>query len=260
MVPLAIPRSLTLLLFIMCIGSASAQRLGDLLEKNASAYQELKKQNIAADIIRHDLSILFTKPSSEKVFGFIGNDYRRFHIRFISVIRNNSNPFEYFVYGKSMVKNNICDFQGTLTIANAYEWEVSDVPDLRRGVVMGTYRLFENPAQKHVGVFTGNFVCAWYIDKGGVLRYDDLENVADGYSNFQFAGIWKSYSGNIVNPCHWGESRIPLAGDLDHGTGEFYPAEKYHQNGWTNYIDAYGGTAANSQVARAKEREQWWKD
>ena len=159
-----------------------------------------------------------------------------------------------------MVKNNVCDFQGMLTMTHAYRWERSDVPDLQRGIVMGTYRFFENPKQKHVGIFSGTFVSAWYLDKGGALHYDDLDAVADGYSNNQFAGMWRSYSGNIVNPCHWGDERIPLAGDLDRGTGEFFPDEKYHANGWKNYVEAYSGNHPRAGVALAREKEAWWKD
>jgi hypothetical protein len=35
--------------------------------------------------------------------GFIGENYQRFHIHFISIIQNPLNPYEYFAYGKTKV-------------------------------------------------------------------------------------------------------------------------------------------------------------
>ncbi len=239
---------------------ATAQRSGDLLKKEYLSNPGLDQQDIVADLIRHDLSVLFTKTPADRFLGFIGDEYQRIHVRFISVIRNHNNPSEYFLYGKSMVKGNVCDFQGTLTMTNAYRWQQSDVPDLKQGILIGTYRLFENPQQRHVGTFSGTFVSKWYLDKGGVLHYDDLAAAADGYSNNQFAGIWRNYSGSSVRPCHWGDGRIPLSGDLDTGAGEFFPDKKYHVNGWTNYVNAFGGSGANSDAARAREKHPWWKD
>jgi hypothetical protein len=258
---LSVTRGLLLIAFLSMLAShVLAQRLGDLLKKDFLSNPELDKQDILTDIIRHDLAVLFTETPAAQIFGFIGEDYQRIHIKFISVIRNHSNPSEYFLYGKSMVKNNVCDFQGTLTMTNAYRWRQSDVPDFQQGIVMGTYRFFENPRQKHVGIFGGTFVSSWYLDKGGELHYDDLAAAADGYSNNQFAGTWRNYSGTIMKPCHWGDNRIPLADDFDGGTGEFFPNEKYHANGWKSYVEAYGGSHPNAAAARARENRQWWKD
>lgn len=239
---------------------ATAQSSGDLLKKEYLSNPGLEKQDIVADLNRHNLSVLFTETPADRIFGFIGEENQRIHIKFISVIRNHNNPSGYFVYGKSMVKNNVCDFQGTLTMTNAYRLQQSDVPDLQQGILVGTYRFFENPQQKHVGIFSGTFISNWYLDKGGVLHLDDLSAAADGYSNNQFAGTWRNYSGNIVKPCHWGDERIPLSGDLDIGTGEFFPDKKYHANGWAGYVAAFGGSVSDSGSARAREKQPWWKN
>lgn len=247
-------------MFLSLPARAVAQGSGDLLKKEYLSNPALDNQDILMDIFRHDLSVLFTRTPASRIFGFIGEDYQRIHIKFISVIRNHRDLSQYFVYGKSMVKNNVCDFQGILTLSNAHRWMQSDVPDIQQGVVMGSYLFFENPRQKHTGTFSGKFVSNWYIDKGGVIHYDDLAEAADGYSNNQFAGVWSSYSGGIVKPCHWGDQRIPLSDELDTGAGEFFPDKKYHAKGWTSYVEATSGGHANAEAAGATEEKEWWKN
>ncbi len=40
---------------------------------------------------------------------------------------------------------------------------------------------------------------------------------------------------NIHTIFNWGNGRIPDAGDLDVGTGEFFPNEKYKKFRWNNF-------------------------
>ena len=48
-----------------------------------------------------------------------------------------------------------------------------------------------------------------------------------------------------------------MSGDLDSGSGEFYPADKYRMNGWLNYVQAY--FSPDHPEAKKKETEIWWK-
>ena len=57
-------------------------------------------------------------------------------------------------------------------------------------------------------------------------------------------------------PAGWGDSRIPLSGDLDVGDGEFSPNDKYLRNGWQSYRDAY---VRQNTRALMEENRQWWK-
>jgi hypothetical protein len=41
--------------------------------------------------------------SQDNRIGFIGDEFQRFQIRFLSVIQNFDNPYEYFLYGSSRV-------------------------------------------------------------------------------------------------------------------------------------------------------------
>jgi hypothetical protein len=160
-----------------------------------------------------------------------------------------------------MVKENICEFQGTITITNAFNSKDPEDAGIRNGKIIGEYLFFENPAQKHVGQFKGVFSSNWYIDKDGSLKYNDLNDVADGFTNNEFVGTWTSYSGTLTKICNWGDGRIPMSGDLDSGTGEFVPSQKYSANGWTSYLDAFGGGSDKGKTEKAKniEHTEWWK-
>jgi len=94
------------------------------------------------------------------------------------------------------------------------------------------------------------------IDRNGRLQYDEVMVGADGWRNNQFAGTWTSYRTKASKPASWGDSRIPVAGDLDIGAGEFSPDEKYLAHGWQSYHDAYVG---QNKRALAEERRQWWR-
>ena len=95
--------------------------------------QDTTTTNFYAQIKNYDLSAIITadsflaedredskdKVKRAEILGFIGDDYQRLFIHFISVIQNPTNPYEYLVYGKTMVKENICPFQGTITVRQA---------------------------------------------------------------------------------------------------------------------------------------------
>lgn len=214
-----------------------------------------------------DFSTLWTTAVNWKVFGFIGDDYQRLRIKMLSVIKDPSEPLLHRVYGKDMVKHNICEFQGELSITNIRRYAstssgvdeaYADSAVQGQYLVGGTYRFLEDPVQRHSGTLQGTFVSYFYIDAKGGIRYDDIEDVADGYCNNQFVGTWTSSKGDLVKRCNWGDSRIPNAEALDGGAGEFGPDEKYAPNGWQSYLDAYF-YAGPRERALAIERAEWWK-
>lgn len=248
--------SLSLLTFNSYCQSNSEQFKKQVLEN-----EYLDKVDIISEIIGLNLSSLFTSTENSSVFGFIGDNYQRIRIKLISVIKNQHNPSQYFVYGKSMVKGNICEFQGTIEIKNVYSFKSSEFPNIRQGTIIGEYVFFENPSQKHVGQFKGVFSSDWYIDpKDGQIKYNDLMMDADGFSNNQFVGTWSSYQGTLTKTCNWGDYRIPMSGDLDSGAGEFHPDKKYLNNGWLTMKQAYGGpNDKTAEEARKEEKFEWWR-
>ena len=192
--------------------------------------------------------------------GFIGNDFQRFYIRFISVIQNPKNTLEYLVYGKTKVKNNICDFQGKINISTARIYLRGDLPNLKQGYILGDYNFYEDKDQKHTGFFTGHFKTHFYFDSNDILQYDAISFVADGFENNQFEGIWTSYENGQKKKCNWGDYRIPDSQDLDTGTAEFATAKKYDDFGWKYYNLAWGYPKERPGVKEALELEtkKWW--
>jgi hypothetical protein len=252
-------RLLTLFFFMtthFCYGQTNSEQY----RRDILANKYIINADIKDEFVKNDISFLFTRTSHTRIFGFIGDNYQRIRIKFISVIKNEDNPSQYFIYGKSMVKENICEFQGYLTIKNVFNFKNSEYPETRTGKVIGEYIFFENPSQKHVGSFRGVFCSNWYFDKDGNLKYDDLMDGADGFSNNGFVGTWTNYLGTVTKICNWGDDRIPMSGDLDSGAGEFHPDQKYVNNGWLTIRQAYGGPNDKAaEEAVRKEKYEWWK-
>lgn len=231
----------------------------ELLNNELLSSEEYKDK-----ILKYDFSPIWTKTGNSSVYGFIGDDYQRLYIKILSVVKDKKNPDTYLISGKSMVKNNICDFSGTIKITKArvYKEVSADIDDEKKsqgitqqGIIFADYRFAENKTQNHSGVFEGILYSAWYRDKKGI-QYDDIEIGADGFINNQFAGTWKEYKKETAKTANWGDYRIPLSGELDMGAGEFAPDQKYLKSGWQNYHDAYYG---NNKKARQIEERKWWQ-
>lgn len=238
--------------------------------------QEVKTTNFYDQIKNYDLSTILMVDSildkdregnqamikRSEILGFIGDNYQRFYIHFISIIQNPVNPYEYFAYGKTKVKENICAFQGTIKIIRSEIYKNPDVPTCKQGTAICEVYLYEDKKMPFSGFFKGTLSSHFIIDYNGKFRYDALMFIADDFSNNQFVGNWTSYKTNASKKCHWGDYRIPDCGDLDSGAGEFYVNEKYIKNGWENFIFLLGGYKTDSQEfknAVQKENEKWWK-
>lgn len=260
-------RRLTGILFLFLTINSHGQLSSQALdwEKEILRDKNFSRKNYKNSITRYDFGSLWTDTENSSVYGFIGNNYRRLRTKIISTAKAKNAPDTYAVSGKSMIRNNVCEFSGTIKITRAriykkMRWGVEDeyknAGIKKQGIIFAEYRLSENKACIFSGVFTGLLLTRWYIDKNGKLNYDDIEKQSDSYGNNQFVGVWKSYRGDIVKNSNWGDYRIPLSGDLDGGAGEFSPIDKYLQFGWQTHRDAY---VDNSQQARQTEERQWWK-
>jgi hypothetical protein len=188
------------------------------------------------DIESTDLSFLWAgELSQDNRLGFIGDNFERIRLQFLSVIVNYDNPFEYFVYGKTMVNNVICDFQGSLNITKTGLKNDTIHIDLNRGFISGDFVFFEDPACMHSGVFRGYFVSQIYQDKTGTFYYDDIDNEDDNFTNNEFIGDCFDYKSEGSYICNFGDFRIPESGNLDVGKTEFSPSAQFLKNGWENF-------------------------
>jgi hypothetical protein len=227
--------------------------------------KNLSKKEYRNRITKYDFGALWTNTDNSSVYGFIGDNYQRIRIKIISATKDKNSPDTYTIFGKSMIKNNICQFTGTIKITKARiyknkHWgvdnEYKNKGIKKQGILIAKYHFSENKPCLFSGIFDGLLLTSWYTDKTGKLKYDDIEKESDSYTNNQFVGTWKTYRGDIVKFSNWGDYRIPLSGDLDIGAGEFSPAEKYLQFGWQTYRDAY---IESDKQARQEEERLWWK-
>jgi len=87
--------------------------------------QQQKTTNFLPEISKYDISDILTQTKfkaendttiveRQEPLGFIGENYQRFYIHFISAIQNPTDKLNYFIYGKTRVKENICSFQGQM--------------------------------------------------------------------------------------------------------------------------------------------------
>ena len=239
--------------------------------------QEEKVTDYFNEMKNHDLSVvitakLLTDDGGETTFerkpiiGFLGDNYQRLHVHFISVIKNPNSPYEYLAYGKTKAGNNICAFQGVIKIVEAKLYvkdeERDEFPEYKQGYTVCEVLLFEDGKENSTGFFKGKLKSWFSIDSKGFFDYDALMAGADIFYNNQFAGSWTSYKTNSSKKCHWGDEQVHEDGDFGGGIGEFQINPKYLNNGWSNYNAAYHYSAGGESQKKAleKEREKWWNN
>ena len=190
--------------------------------------------------------------------GYIGDNYQRFYIHFITVLKSQENPYQYKVYGKTKVKDNICDFNGTITVKKAMLYKVSDDPGYKQGSVICEVIFYEDSTHASSGVIKGTLTSNFYLDKTGKLHYDALMLVADGYYNNQSKTTWTSYKTGKRKKCNWGDFRMPDSKDLDSGAGDVSINKKYIKNGWETFVAAYSADSDTAKKAQQAEDVKWW--
>lgn len=164
------------------------------------------------------------------------------------------------------MKENVCDFKGTILIDQIYTYEepqygvdmiYADSNIQEQGIIIAHYRIEEYAGQPNSGVFNGTLYTKWYIDAQDEIRYDDIQSYSDGYMNNAYIGEWTSHESKNSKVCNWGDYRVPLANhDFDIGAAMFSPSEKYYDQGWKVYQDAW---LYSDEEAREKELSTWWK-
>ncbi|TAJ15401.1 hypothetical protein DMA11_01835 [Marinilabiliaceae bacterium JC017] len=231
-------------LFINDILSQSNCKKEDWLQKNLEVISDSPfNQKLLSDYQVLDFSqIMLSNPDT--YIGLIGKNKKRLYVKFNSLTKSLHNTSIYFVIGQTVVGINKRNFYGSLEIKRILsleeynfgidDWMKGKIID--QGVAIGEYKFFENPKLSATGEFCGTFICRWYIDNNGILRYDNIDNDSDSYCNNQFMGTWTSYKTKKTIQCCWGQYRIPGSGDLDIGAAEFSPNPSYYRYGWDNYI------------------------
>ncbi|MDP9048796.1 MAG: hypothetical protein M3N14_11720 [Bacteroidota bacterium] len=252
-------------LAIVCYFFSSAQTLTQNINNSLLQKKYLTEKIFSSSPDDFDFSQLFLHTDNSLVYGFIGDNYQRLRIKFITITKSQSLSNTYLVYGKSMVKKNICAFRGAISISSIRKYRTMsygiDDEYKNKGikgqyVISGSYSLNEDTTQAHSGTFKGNFQSNFYLDKNNKVHYDDIDLGSDAYINNQFVGEWISYKSKLIKRCNWGDFRVPNSGDLDMGAGEFSPYDKYLKYGWQSIRDM---GSKNNDKAKQLEEAKWWK-
>jgi len=256
----------TFLLFTnITIAQSNEKFLTDFLLES-----ELNSENVLDNYNHFDFSNVWTKTENSSVFGIIGKEHQRIQIKLISIKKNSNSPNEYFVFGKSCVKGTICDFSGIITLTEIKEVkelhfgvddEYADKGIKSQGILIADYELKENLEQKHSGIFKGKLYSKWYLNSKNQIKYDNIENNSDGYTNNAFLGVWKSNTTEREKICNWADYRVPNANqDFDIGAGEFSVSEKYWDKGWLDIglKNQVPNHAVKKNIEKGKTKE-WWE-
>jgi hypothetical protein len=255
---------------ILCILFLSSLQLSaqSLCRTDVMNHEELIPVDKTKQFVKYNFSDLWLKTDNRLVYGIIGDEHQRILIKILTAVKNPHNPLEYIIKGKSSVKDNICDFNGRITVQEIKESkrtsygvdnEFKGVSETQ-GVLIAKYELFENKNQKHSGVFSGILKTKWYLDRNNKVVYDDINIVSDGYFNNAFVGSWKIYGSKAGKKCNWADYRVPSSNcDFDIGAGELNVSKKYIKNGWLDV--ALKSKASNLSIIEGKTgkiKREWW--
>lgn len=256
-----------------CFSNANGQMYSDsqLFINETINQNNLCKEELLSKYMDFDFGSLWIG-DERKNLGFIGEDFQRIHIKILSAVKNIKESSKYYVYGKTRVKSNICQFIGTIDLihirkVNDAEKELLKEEAKKRNdenaialfskqefILLAKYEFFEEHNQKGSGIFNGVLKTNFYIENGRILN-DPMEEVGDNFCNNQVVGTWVGYLNSVSKKCNWGEYRIPYSGDLDVGVGEFSPNKKYLSKGWETFYKAYILDDLNS---KKEEEFEWW--
>jgi hypothetical protein len=235
--------------------------------------QDTTAFNYFEEIKKYDLSGVF-KPDSVQddagenhkwsdPLGFIDTNFQRFQIHFITIIKSFANPYEYEITGKTKVNDHICSFNGTIKVVSAIikKSKFDGFPSHKWGYIIGQIQINENKSQPASGNIKGRLTAEFLIDDKGIIKYNGLSLIADGFRNNLFEGTWTSYLSGKSKKCNWGDGRIPDSGNLDYGVSVFIPNVKYLDYGWRNYYNSIIGFMDDPIKIEAEriERLEWWK-
>lgn len=242
----------------------------DLCNTDIMDGEKLLPNNEIEKFLQYDFSELWLLTDNNLVYGILGDDFQRIQIKLISISKNINNQKEYFVYGKSKVKENVCEFVGKITMVKIQESkrehfgvddEYKNSGIKTQGLLCAKYEFFENKLQSHSGFFSGDLETKWFLDKDNKIQYDNINIHSDGYFNNSFVGTWKMYNSKLENICHWGDYRVPSVDcSFDIGAAEFSVAEKYHKKGWVDIaLKGKIGSLDSTETKSIDTVKNWWE-
>ncbi|WP_372751751.1 hypothetical protein [Labilibaculum sp.] len=112
-------RQLTYFIILFCFSKIVKGQELETYEDLINLDDELKIEKSNTEQIKTvDLKDFWFKNPIERSFGFIGSNYRRLDMMYLSIIKNSDKPTQYLAYGKSRASDNVCAFQGFIELKN----------------------------------------------------------------------------------------------------------------------------------------------
>lgn len=205
-------------------------------------------------ILNYNLSKDWTTENSS-LDGFIGSNYYRIFFHLSSIKKDPVKKNLYHVIGKDKLRNNICDFNGTLTLLKAYKYYFSDSTEPYI-LVIGEYVLYEDNTKAHSGIFKGSMRSFYRYDtnKKTITMSESEDEGGRKSKAFTFVGTWKEYNSTKYKQCIWGADRFPYASNFDVGCCcGMSISEIYRKYGW----ETWGETNKKGQLL--DDLDKWWK-
>lgn len=264
--------SILFLLFQVSCLEKKKDKINDIHSTTNTSSQNL----FDSVIFQNDISKIFFPDSlytgmetikHQEPLGFLGENYQRFEIHFINCIKSKTDHTLYEVTGKTRVENTIHNFTGQIKIQSVkfYKdsiWlmdELDPAKDKSAVDITSEIKLDITHDELKIGCIIGQFKTSAYKDSSNQIHYNAFGFFADGYSNNQFQGNWINHQTKEKKTCNWGDYRIPNAGDLDMGAGEFSPSEKYSKYGWKIFSDSWSQDEKIANKALLELNKEWWK-
>lgn len=235
----------TIIIFFLLFGKVTFAQVYDAgKSKEWSSISNSEYKSETANSLKIlDFSRIWQDPNYS-ILGAIGENYQKLGIKYISIIKNPENPNVYLVFGKSIVKNNVCDFQGKIEIIQNYVLKEPSSRYKSKGYIIANCIFYEDSAQNNVGYFKGVLRTDYGVNKDNSMEYPDDGDEPDSNYNNGFVGTWTDYKTKKSKLAHWGSDFVPLSNDLNvsQAVGDFIPNKKYLNNGWN-----------------VEFRKDWWK-
>ena len=190
-----------------------------------------------------DFSAIWTS-HQELVYGYVGVNYQRFYFLIDSIKIDEKDTLIYDVWGKYRIKDQISNYIGKIHVRENFtmlskKYQVDEEVLPQNGTQV--YSVISEWNLKTIGTneqIKGKMTSTFILQNNKVV-FDDIGlGWNDPYRNNQFVGEFNSNK-YVRQKCRWGTCRIPDSDDLDIGSAEFSPDEKYLNYGWQSYWNAF---------------------
>jgi len=188
-----------------------------------------------------------------RYIGIFGPKYRRIEFFFVAN-RDQSDPYNYIIQGKSKLGDNIRPINGNITLLAVREEKCYDVG---APLAVFSYEIKESGTKEGDGVYKGILSVMFVFDDDGIRFFTPCDGSYHEYFH-KFVGVWERYNSSVKNKCIFSYDvagffmKLPYCEELIRSSdGDWYVYEiedKFKQYGWENYENEGGYNI-----------ECWWK-